>query len=100
MVAIFGAPRRYIQGPGALDELRSIKSLISKSPLIIVDAEILPMIRPRLDVAFIGIEHLILPFRGEVTYATIAELIKQSSAIDTGAVVGIGGGKEIGRAHV
>ena len=92
-LTIFGGPTRYVQGPGALDQLGALTLALGQRPAIIVDADVLPLIRPVLDAAFAGRASLVLPFRGEVTRAAIAALTDQARAADCDLVIGIGGGK-------
>ena len=92
MMRIFGAPTRYVQGPGALGELGALTERLTRSPVLIVDAEVLPFVEARLAEAFAGRDHGIVPFRGEITHAAIDDLVARSpDAAD--CVIGIGGGK-------
>jgi glycerol dehydrogenase len=90
---IFGGPTRYVQGPGAIDSLGELTIGLTRRPLLIVDADVLPFVEQRLDAAFGDRSHLLLPFRGEVTRAAIAALVGQGRAAGADAVIGIGGGK-------
>jgi glycerol dehydrogenase len=95
MIRVFGAPRRYVQGPGALDRLGQLTADLAARPVVVVDADVLPRVQDALQAAFAERRHLILPFRGEVTRAAIGELVAQAEAIEADAVVGIGGGKAL-----
>lgn len=95
MLGIFGGPRRYVQGPGAIDELGSIRSWLAQRPLAIVDADVLPLIEAQLTRALGGGEFRVLQFSGEVTFAAIERLEAQLEGFSPDAVVGIGGGKTL-----
>lgn len=90
---IFGGPTRYVQGPGAIDELGTLTARLTRSPLLVVDADVLPFVAARLATAFADRAHAILPFRGEVTRAAIATLVAAGREAGADAVIGIGGGK-------
>ena len=90
---IFGGPTRYVQGPGAIDSLGELTAGLTQRPLLIVDADVLPFVEQRLAAAFADREHVVLPFRGEVTRTAIAALVDQGSQARADAVIGIGGGK-------
>lgn len=93
MIRIFGGPRRYVQGPGAIDRLGEMTAGLTDSPLLIVDADVLPFVEQRLNAAFAGRSATILPFRGEVTRPAIAALVEAGRRAGADAVIGIGGGK-------
>lgn len=93
MISIFGAPSRYIQGPGAIDQLAALSAPDGKCPAIIVDADVLPFIEKSLEAGFAGKPHVILPFRGEVTRPAIAALAADAGKAGVDLVIGIGGGK-------
>jgi glycerol dehydrogenase len=93
MIRIFGAPQRYVQGQGAIDSLGDLTERLSKTPLVIVDADVLPFVEASLKSAFKERPHKILPFQGEVTYAAIDGLTERGAELHADAVIGIGGGK-------
>lgn len=90
---IFGGPTRYVQGPGVIEKLGDLTAGLTRSPLLIVDADVLPFVDQRLAAAFVGRAHTILPFRGEVTRPAIAALVDAGRKAGADAVIGIGGGK-------
>jgi glycerol dehydrogenase len=95
MIGVFGAPGRYVQGPGALEQLGPLTAGLSDRPVVVVDADVLPLVQATLAASFAGRSSLILPFRGEVTYAAIGELRTQARAAQPDLVVGVGGGKAL-----
>lgn len=91
MIRIFGGPTRYVQGPGAISELGPLTERLTQRPLLIVDADVLPLIGAALDQTFAKRQFAKIAFRGEVTERAIDALVAQASEAD--CVIGIGGGK-------
>lgn len=91
MIRIFGGPTRYVQGPGAIGEMGRLTERLTRRPLLIVDADVLPFVEASLFSAFAGRETSTLAFRGEVTRSTINALAGQAGEAD--CVIGVGGGK-------
>jgi len=89
----FGGPRRYVQGPGAIELLGELTEGFSRRPLVIVDRDVLPLVQSSLDRAFAGRDRRILPFHGEVTRAAIAALAEAGRGAEADLVIGMGGGK-------
>jgi len=94
-VRVFGSPPRYYQGPGALDRLPGICVPLAARPFLVVDADVLALIGPRLERLFAGTEHGIASFRGEVTPMAMDAIADQARATGADLVVGIGGGKAL-----
>ena len=90
---IFGSPRRYVQGPGALAQLGQLTASIGSHPLVVVDADVLPFVEATLNEALAGRDSMILGFRGEPTHAAIDALAEQARAAGANVVIGVGGGK-------
>lgn len=93
---VFGAPHRYIQGPGALDQLGAVLAPFGPTPLLIADTFVLDMLGDRIRAALAaeGLTPQILPFGGEITYAAMDALAKAAEGTP-GIVAGIGGGKAL-----
>lgn len=93
---VFGAPHRYIQGPGALDQLGAVLAPFGASPLLIADTFVLEMLGDRLrdGLAAQGLTPQILPFGGEITYSAM-DALAGSAQGKPGIVAGIGGGKAL-----
>lgn len=95
MIRIFASPDRYIQGVGAFDLIAETLASLASRPFIVVDADILPLVRPRLEAQFAGKDAVIAAFSGEVTVAVIERLAEQARAAGCDIVVGVGGGKAL-----
>lgn len=86
---ILGAPRRYIQGPGALSGLPEIVAALGRSPIVIADPVALDREGPPLpDVS-------VLLFGGEITHAELDGLATEARLANADVVVAMGGGKAI-----
>lgn len=92
---IMGGPRRYVQGPGAIEALGSLTEGFCRRPLIIADRDVLPFVRPGLDRAFADRSCPVLDFHGEVTWAQIDGLTERGREAQADAVIGVGGGKAL-----
>lgn len=86
---ILGAPRRYIQGPGAVADLPAIVATLGRRAVLVGDPVALDREgSPLPDAA-------VLRFGGEITKAEIARLAEDAAAVGADVVVGMGGGKAI-----
>jgi len=96
-VRLFAGPLRYLQGPGALDELGELLAPYGPSPAVVTDAVVLELLGDRLEQILRGAgltpEVRLLP--GEITAAAADELTSSLRPGRPGIVVGIGGGKAI-----
>lgn len=94
---IFGGPHRYLQGPGALDEIGRLARPFGTKPAIIADAFVLDLLKDRLEtlLAAEGLTPIILPFSGEITYAAIDALEAALAGQHPSLAIGIGGGKSL-----
>lgn len=86
---ILGAPRRYIQGPGALSGLPEIVAALGRSPIVVADPVALDREGPPLP------NVPVLRFGGEITHPEIDRLVAEASLANTDVVVAMGGGKAI-----
>jgi glycerol dehydrogenase len=95
---IFGAPRQYIQGEGALSCLGQIAARRGAEPLLIVDRDIHDTLAAALAAAFMRPPATLI-FGGQITLLAIEKLTAQAGALLDGASVtliyGIGGGKTL-----
>ena len=98
---IFGSPSRYYQGPDCLAQVGPVAAAIGTRVVVVADAFVLPMLRDRLEASFsqAGVSAQILPFSGNVTAASIDDLL---AAVLSGPLAGkpdavsaVGGGKAI-----
>jgi glycerol dehydrogenase len=92
---LFGGPGRYHQGPGALDLLGEVAAPFGPAPLVIGDAHVMAMLRPRLEalLAGAGLRPAFRTLEGEITRPAIAALARGAEAASV--VVGVGGGKSL-----
>src|SRR4051794_5317081 len=90
---VFTAPRRYVQGRGALSALRvELERLGASRPLLLVDPAVEEVTSPALG-ALDGIETV--RFGGECSPSEIDRVAELASGASADAVVAIGGGKAI-----
>lgn len=90
---ILGAPRRYIQGPGVIGELRGLVAELGERPFLVADpvawekegAEL----KSWLDDAAVGM------FGGEITAAEIDRLAARAARAGADCMIAFGGGKAI-----
>ena len=95
MVRVFGAPGRYVQGPGVMAELGNWMGGQSSRPLVVADAMVMQLLHDDL---MSGLGRLaettrLAPFSGECTSEEIARIA--AAAGDADVVIGVGGGKAI-----
>ncbi|MDP2119270.1 MAG: glycerol dehydrogenase [Hoeflea sp.] len=94
---LFGAPARYLQGPGALDALPEHAARYGSTPLVIGDAYVMKMLGARVEALLkgAGLAPVLLTFDGEITRDAIAALADKVKGRDTSLVIGLGGGKSL-----
>ncbi|MFB2599645.1 glycerol dehydrogenase [Herbiconiux sp. P17] len=95
-IRVFGTAARYVQGPGALEQIGRHVAAIGSSGFVLVDAFMLPALAPVIEASFAesGIRARCLSVASEVTDASIAA-VAADAPTDTDFVVGAGGGKTI-----
>lgn len=97
MLRVFGSPRRYVQGPGALAELAGLLGGGEGSIIVVVDGFVLGLLKQTL-VEALGPHAgraIFVEFGGECTadeIARVSALARQGNAL---SIVGVGGGKAI-----
>lgn len=94
---VFGAPGRYIQGPGALELLGEVLAPANGRALLLADAYVAGLIGTRMqDICqAAGVAAVLHPFAGEITYAAIDAVIAAHPGADFAVIAGIGGGKAL-----
>ena len=94
---VFGAPRRYVQGPGVLSNIGGELASIGKSAILLADERVLGITGQTIaqSCAAAGIALTTLKFGGEVTYAEINRLVAEVGTASYDVVVAAGGGKTI-----
>ncbi|SNS94141.1 glycerol dehydrogenase [Rhodococcoides kyotonense] len=93
----FGAPRRYIQGPGVIGSLARVVAEHGHRPLVVVDEFVLSTLGSEVTGSFASsdLEYEVLSCSGDVTRANIAEHAARVRDRTHDVVVGIGGGKAL-----
>lgn len=95
---IFGAPRRYIQGPGVIAQLGGIARTRGATPLLVVDRDVRAILGDSLTASFDGAP-AIIEFAGEITLEAIERTTQAARDILGDAtpilVHGVGGGKAL-----
>lgn len=90
-LAVFAAPRRYVQGRGALSTLGAeLERLNASTPLVLLDPAVEEVTRPAID-ALNG-PHVV-SFGGECSPSEIQRIADAASERGADAVVAVGGGK-------
>lgn len=94
---IFGAPLRYIQGPGALSEMGPTAAAIGSRALLIADAFVLDLLEEAVSASCrqAGTQVTPLRFAGEITPAEIERLVGAAHGLAADVVIAAGGGKGI-----
>jgi len=94
---IFGAPLRYIQGPGALREAGPTAAAIGSHALLVGDAFVLDMVGPSVTESCRQAGTVVTPllFAGEITPAEIDRLVAAARPLQAHVVIAAGGGKGI-----
>lgn len=99
---IFGAPLRYIQGPGALAQVGALARLSGRRALLVSDPFVLDLVGARVvaSCAAAGVACTLLPFAGETTPAELRRLVASVGEQQPALVIAAGGGKgiDIGKA--
>jgi glycerol dehydrogenase len=95
MFRIFGAPHRYVQGPGVIARLGEELSALGQRPLIIADSTVLALLKAPLvsGLGSLASSACWAAFQGECTHDEIARIAATAAHADV--VVGVGGGKTI-----
>jgi len=94
---VIGAPQRYMQGVGALDQIGGVIRDFGKKPFFIADAIVMKIVRPRLEriLSSEGLQGTFVEFRGECCRSEIARLTEKCRHATSDVVVGLGGGKTL-----
>lgn len=96
MLAIFGAPARYVQGPGALDTIGEEARTLGRTAVLVVDDVVRPIVAPRIEHSCraAGVDVKIIAFSGEITPDEVGRLETLVDGSED-VVVAAGGGKAI-----
>jgi glycerol dehydrogenase len=97
MIRIFGAPGRYVQGPGAIDRLGTIACEFGRRALVVADTAVLARYRDRIEAPLTAakVAYTVAPFSGECTAAGIEALAAAARTVHAEVIIAAGGGKAI-----
>ena len=95
MIKSFISPARYVQGPGALEELGKLIEKFGKKALVLVDPGVKSFMVEKMENALKNQEYEFLDFDGESTRAVMMAGAEKVKAGDFDMVIGVGGGKAI-----
>ncbi len=97
MIATFIAPRKYVQGPGVLQDAGSYISKIGRKPLVLWDARVKGLLGEpllaSLKAAKLEVEDV--QFRGDSTKAEAARIAQIAKERGADVIVAVGGGKTL-----
>lgn len=91
----FGAPRRYVQGPGVLEKLAELLPASASRPLVVADAMVMSLLKEELTRGLgpLAAATRFAAFGGECTADEISRIAQ--SAGESDIIIGVGGGKAI-----
>lgn len=94
---IFGAPLRYIQGPGALVDTGPTVAEIGKHAVLLGDAFVLEILKQSISSSCdqAGVRVTPLLFEGEITPTEIERLVATARPLHADVIIAAGGGKGI-----
>lgn len=94
---VFGGPLRYLQGPGALDQLGAQVASLAPSAVLISDRFVLDLVSARVAASCqaSGVRLSTCEFSGDITPAEVQRLVGRLDQDKPGVVIAAGGGKGI-----
>lgn len=94
---IFGAPRRYVQGPGAIGRIGAEIAQLGQSAILVADERVLGLIGNAVTAscAAAGVALTPVAFGGEITFTEADRLTAACAAHRPDVVIAAGGGKSI-----
>lgn len=94
---VFGAPGRYVQGPGVISTAGACAAQCGRSAAIVVDQHVLPILRDVLQISFAEskVDTVIIPFVGMLTSSTGGDLVRACAGLKPDTIVAVGGGRAI-----
>ncbi len=99
---IFGAPNRYIQGPGVLDRIGQVLDPLGDRLFVFADPMVLSIVGDRISRSLqnAGKTAIFETFGGECCYSEIHRLRDAAQKAGAQVIVGVGGGKAADTAKV
>jgi glycerol dehydrogenase len=97
MKTVFIAPRRYVQGPGVLQQIGALISALGRKPLLLWDPRVKAAVGPTLlaSLKAAGLEFVDVEFRGQCTKVEAARVADAARNAGAQVIAGIGGGKTL-----
>lgn len=94
---VFGSPRRYVQGAGAIDSIGEEVARLGRTAAIVVDAQVAALIGGRVAdaCAASGVTLTTIPFGGEITFAEIDRMERECGDLRPDVLIAAGGGKAL-----
>ena len=94
---VFGAPGRYLQGPGIINSVGACAALCGRSAVVVADRFVLPLFRDVLQqsLAESAVDSLFIPFDGALTSLTGGDLVRACGKFKPDTIVAVGGGRAI-----
>ncbi|MHC4744950.1 MAG: iron-containing alcohol dehydrogenase, partial [Planctomycetota bacterium] len=91
------APRKYVQGRGALADAGKYFKILGKKPLLLWDATVKSIVGEALlgSLENAGIEPIDVDFKGDCTRKEVDRVIEIIKEKDADVAVGVGGGKAL-----
>lgn len=92
---VFGAPNRYIQGRGVIDQIGRVLDPLGERLFVFGDRMVLSIVGERISRAVKAVGKIaeIAAFEGECCYPEISRLKALAEAAGSQVIVGVGGGK-------
>lgn len=93
----FAGPLRYVQGPGALDELGGLVAAYGPRPVVVTDPFVRELLGPRVEeiLSAAGLRPEVRELPGEITAMAAYEIAGTVKDVGAGVVIGLGGGKAL-----
>lgn len=94
---VFAGPLRYVQGPGALDELAALVAPYGRRPVVVTDPFVRGLLGDRVEItlAAAGLRPEVRELPGEITVMAAHEIAETVRDVAAGVVIGLGGGKAL-----
>lgn len=97
MKKVLIAPRKYVQGPGVLDEIGDYVSIVGKRPLVLWDSTVRGLVGDTILASLnkAGLEAVEVDFQGESSHAEADRVGKIADENNSDVSIGVGGGKTL-----
>ena len=94
---VFAGPLRYVQGPGALDQLGPLVRAFGDRPVVVTDPFVRELLGDRVlsSLAWPGSSPVVRVLEGELTASAADAIADSVRGEGSGAVIGLGGGKAL-----